>query len=227
MKRKKSKSIKNSAGFTLIEVLLVVSIISLLSSIVITSTVSARKKARDTVRRQTLKTIATALEMYYSDFGSYPTTTSTGILDPASGNYLPSNFSSDPNDAFGTGANSDNFIAGLVPKYLSSFPRDPLGGNAPEVDVGVCGPGLWKRAYIYKSNGIDYKFMAQCIPETSVLPSDSLIDPLRDGGPLPTGTDKFDPTKCDSGSGKTDYATGDGSHVFALAVYSSSNAKCW
>lgn len=59
-------------GFTLIELLVVISIIGLLSSIILVSLASARLKARDAKRISDLKTISTALELYYSDYGYYP-----------------------------------------------------------------------------------------------------------------------------------------------------------
>lgn len=58
-------------GFTLIELLVVISIISLLSSVVLSSLSSARAKARDARRKTDLVQIRTALEMYYSNCGTY------------------------------------------------------------------------------------------------------------------------------------------------------------
>jgi prepilin-type N-terminal cleavage/methylation domain-containing protein len=63
---------KKNSGFTLIELLVVVSIISLLSSIIMTSLVKARSKARDAVRISNLQTLSKALELYYSNHNKYP-----------------------------------------------------------------------------------------------------------------------------------------------------------
>ena len=59
-------------GFTLVELLVVISIIGLLSTIAIVSLGSARAKSRDTKRIADMKQISTALEQYYSDLGGYP-----------------------------------------------------------------------------------------------------------------------------------------------------------
>ena len=59
-------------GFTLIELLVVISIIGLLSSVVLASLNSARAKARDAVRKSDLKQIRIALELYYNEYGGYP-----------------------------------------------------------------------------------------------------------------------------------------------------------
>jgi prepilin-type N-terminal cleavage/methylation domain-containing protein len=61
-------------GFTLIELLVVISIIGLLSSIVLSSLSDARKKARDTAKIRAVLEMRTALQMYFSDNGSYPLT---------------------------------------------------------------------------------------------------------------------------------------------------------
>lgn len=63
---------KKNRGFTLVELLVVISIISLLTSIVLSSLNSARSKARDTVRIRTMAEVRNALQMYYSEKGEYP-----------------------------------------------------------------------------------------------------------------------------------------------------------
>ena len=59
-------------GFTLVELLVVVAIIGLLSTIAAVSLGTARQKARDTTRIATMKQVGTALEEYYADKGGYP-----------------------------------------------------------------------------------------------------------------------------------------------------------
>ncbi|MBY0328965.1 type II secretion system GspH family protein [Patescibacteria group bacterium] len=67
------KSISLKRGFTLIELLVVIAIIGILASVILASLNSARIKARDARRMQDIRTLQTALAMYYSSNGSYPT----------------------------------------------------------------------------------------------------------------------------------------------------------
>ena len=60
------------SGFTLVELLVVISIIGVLASVVFASINSARAKARDARRIADLRQIATALEFYYDANGQYP-----------------------------------------------------------------------------------------------------------------------------------------------------------
>ncbi|TSC76749.1 MAG: hypothetical protein G01um101433_675 [Parcubacteria group bacterium Gr01-1014_33] len=61
-------------GFTLVELLVTISIISVLASVVLTSVNSARAKARDARRLSDLKQYQLALEFYYDKYNSYPPT---------------------------------------------------------------------------------------------------------------------------------------------------------
>ncbi|MBI2029449.1 type II secretion system protein [Candidatus Gottesmanbacteria bacterium] len=66
---------KKSWGFTLLELLVSISIIGVLISLASVSYSTAQKKARDAKRQGDLKTIQNALEQYYSICGyNYPAT---------------------------------------------------------------------------------------------------------------------------------------------------------
>ena len=87
--------IKSKSGFTLIEVLIVVSIIGLLSSVVLVGLRGFRSQGRDVRRIADLKSIQNGLELYYNTKGNYPadlnTLTTAGIgitklpADPVAG----------------------------------------------------------------------------------------------------------------------------------------------
>ena len=63
---------KTSRGFTLIELMIVISIIAILATIALAGLAGAQKGARDTQRQQMANAIRAALERYYADNGSYP-----------------------------------------------------------------------------------------------------------------------------------------------------------
>jgi prepilin-type N-terminal cleavage/methylation domain-containing protein len=63
---------KGEKGFTLIEILIVVAIIGMLSSIVLVGLGSFRSRGRDARRAADLREIQNALELYYARYGSYP-----------------------------------------------------------------------------------------------------------------------------------------------------------
>lgn len=61
-----------SRGFTLIEILVVIAIISLLSSVLLAGTAAARAKARDARTETEVAEARTALESYRAEHGGYP-----------------------------------------------------------------------------------------------------------------------------------------------------------
>ena len=63
---------RSSRAFTLIELLVVIAIIGLLSSIVLASLNTARTKGEDAARISDIKSIETAMELYYNTNNHYP-----------------------------------------------------------------------------------------------------------------------------------------------------------
>lgn len=63
---------KNKLGFTLIEVLIVISIIGVLSTLTLLGTSGFRASGRDAKRITDLRQISNAMELYYAKMGSYP-----------------------------------------------------------------------------------------------------------------------------------------------------------
>jgi prepilin-type N-terminal cleavage/methylation domain-containing protein len=70
----------SKAGFTLIELLVVIAIIGLLASVVLLALNSARSKSRDAKRLADVRQFASAMELYFNDQNTYPTTATTGAL---------------------------------------------------------------------------------------------------------------------------------------------------
>lgn len=98
-----SKLSKEKGGFTLVELLVVISIIGFLSSIVLSSLGAIRVKARDARRVTDFRQIETALNLYYNDNRSYPGTNSVISRDE-----------------------SWSDLANHLVMYLSPLPKDPL-----------------------------------------------------------------------------------------------------
>jgi len=145
-------------GFTLIELLVVISIISLLSSVAFASLNSARRKARDANRISDLTQIGLALEFYFDDFGSYPSTgaLSTTFWDPGCQRTPTA-----PDEK------RVDWVPGLTGTYIPSLPQDP---NPVDQARGVSNPAA---CYIYTSDGASYVLSAWATvetgPNTSVL----------------------------------------------------------
>jgi prepilin-type N-terminal cleavage/methylation domain-containing protein len=142
-------------AFTLVELLVVISIIGLLSTIATVSMSSARSKARDTKRQADVKQIITAMQMYYDTNGTYPNTGATGTA--------PLNCSGGGTNWFCLGHGSgtcwtsgysgcaalDNALA----LYMAKIPDDPENNTAYDGD-----------AYLYSySNAVFFS------PATSVI----------------------------------------------------------
>lgn len=65
-------------GFTLVELLIVVAIMAILSSITVGQFQTAKKKANDVSRKSDLNGVSKALQMYYADYGAMPGASSDG-----------------------------------------------------------------------------------------------------------------------------------------------------
>ncbi|MFH1462691.1 MAG: LamG-like jellyroll fold domain-containing protein [bacterium] len=64
--------LKKSGGFTLIEFLVIISLVGLLTSIVSFGLSGVRAKSRDTQRLAEIDSLRKAIEFYYNDYGEYP-----------------------------------------------------------------------------------------------------------------------------------------------------------
>lgn len=111
-------ALKTKRGFTLIEIMVVVSIIGILVSILVLSFNEARQNSRDNARKASLKQLQLALETYKAQNGRYPekgcSYTGTQWVGPGlfgSGNSW--------------GYSCAEYIAGLVPNFIAALPNDP------------------------------------------------------------------------------------------------------
>lgn len=117
--------LKNRKGFTLVELLVVVAIIGLLSTLAVVALGNARQKARDAKRVSDIKQIQTGLELFFSDNNSYPAVAAK--IDPLGGGGMQL-----------TSGGGFGGPAGTT--YMSTVPANPTPG------------GL---SYTYTSNNAD------------------------------------------------------------------------
>lgn len=75
----KPKNPTSKSGFTLIELVVVIAIISILTALLSVNFVSIRQRGRDAQRKSDLRQIQSALELYRSDQGGYPASITCGV----------------------------------------------------------------------------------------------------------------------------------------------------
>ena len=130
-----------SSGFTLIEMLLVVSILALLAGILVPSLDDSSSYARDAIRIADLRRVKAALATYKARFGRYPAT--------------GDDWWGEAPDFGSHGYGPAGYIPGLVPGYMKALPADPLRSSTTSSSLG----------YVYRSDGVDYKLLAWQSPE--------------------------------------------------------------
>ncbi|MFC1710222.1 type IV pilin protein [Patescibacteria group bacterium] len=128
-----------SIGFTMIELLVVISIIGILATLFLANYNAARTRARDAQRKADLRNIQTALRLYYNDNVGYPASSVGQIV--GCGGATPA--------ACGWGAEA--FIRNGV-TYMSTLSADP---QSPDQD------------YIYNQTGIDTYTLVACLENAS------------------------------------------------------------
>lgn len=87
---------KNRYGFSLIELMVVISIIGVLMAIGAVSYTTAQRKARDSSRKNAMDSIAKALEQYYADNSTYPVQSNCSGLFTGSNTYFQGGAPTDP-----------------------------------------------------------------------------------------------------------------------------------
>lgn len=88
--------VRTRLGFTLLELLIVIAIIGILVSVGTASYSSAQFKARNSRRKQDMKSVQSALEQYYGVNNEYPAASTPCNLGATSATYLPAGLPSDP-----------------------------------------------------------------------------------------------------------------------------------
>jgi prepilin-type N-terminal cleavage/methylation domain-containing protein len=112
-------------GFTLLELLIVISIIGILVAVATASYSSSQKKARNSRRMTDMKNVQTAAEQYYSDHDStYPATPTFGT------EYLPAGWPDDPKPGKDYSYNPTADVSGNMTSYFACAEMEGAIGNA-------------------------------------------------------------------------------------------------
>ena len=128
-------------GFTLIELMVVILILGLLATIVVQSLRGATDKAKRTKAMADLSELKTALDRYYIDNGSYPTTDQglTALVSRPSSGRIPANYEEGgyiqrvPLDPWG---NAYFYQSEGTTYVLKSFGADGVeGGEGKNADI--------------------------------------------------------------------------------------------
>ena len=127
-----NKLSKTRRGFTVVELLVVIVVIGILTSITMISYSTYQRRTQIATAQNDLKAINNALEKYYSKNGAYPIST-------------PPNGSSWTQRA----ANGEAFIPGLAPDYIKIV-NDVGFGDKSDASSNT---------FAYRSDGRDYKLL--------------------------------------------------------------------
>lgn len=176
---------RSHAGFTLIELIVVMGIIAVLAAIVIIAVNPARQlaQARNSTRSSDVSTIHKAINQYR--------TANAGALPPGL-TTTPKAICKGPS---GCAADAIDFSV-LVPTYITDVPRDPVGGTYADTGysalVSTEGRIMVSASNAELDKGIasnDAAFSPLHLPGLSLWMDASKISGLSNGAAIPTLTD--------------------------------------
>ena len=148
--------INKKTGFTLVELLVVISIIGILSSLAMVSLNNARVKARDALRKGDMAQIRTALNLYYDDNIRYPV---CGNWDEGAADFGAT--VQEGSACYNT--TLTNALSGGSRPYLGQMPKDPKNlNNDPAYD------NIYLYRYVSTADGSQYAIVYRIESETDL-----------------------------------------------------------
>lgn len=164
-------------GFTLIEVLVVISILVILASITLMAVTRAKQTARVTSTQSFMNSVTTALNAFERDHGFYP---------PSHVDTTVTAYANSPFDEWRGAEILAQSLLGYLPKDTSSPPD-------PKIQDGVEGPGakkLEQRSYQYATSGRNLG------PYIETRSNDSLVETQQNfDDPDPSLRISYDPRR--------------------------------
>lgn len=166
------------SGFTLLELMVVVTIIAILAAVITANFMEAKAKARDAERQSNIRELKSAIELYKNKYGLYPEACNgeTVVTAPTP------NWSGQIGSNYACADGTNNYIVDLAPEFIQTLPVDK------KVKDG-------DRGYVYTVNKdrTIYKLKAKGTVETETV---DYTHPLKScdirvgshGGVLESGT---------------------------------------
>jgi prepilin-type N-terminal cleavage/methylation domain-containing protein len=177
---------RGGRGFTLVEILIVISLISLLMSLSIGGVIIARRRAKEACARAFIHSLAIAADRYFEDTGQYP---GAGTKDAA--NAFPALFAAlyterpprgkgGPSGPYMQMQREDLAVPGEDGAWEKATTEDLLD---PRVPKHILDP--WGRPYIYREN--------RSRPKDAIMMRPASFDLYSTGNDGIDGTGKGEP----------------------------------
>lgn len=160
---------KTQRGFSLVEIMVAIAIVSILTALISVNINDVKKKSRDIDRQGDLRTLQSAIELYKTKYGIYPDRcpnltpglaggwsgqTGTDFACTSGNEYITGR--ADTNDYDGDGDKTE--ILKFTPDFIPVLPRDPKASS-----------GNFGYVYTVNAQGTVYKLMAKKTVESETV----------------------------------------------------------